>query len=72
MEETFGEKLIGYKFNPSLDKDIDIVKKTFASLIDLVETFPENTRIRKIIKDASISACVSAQMLIVKLIVESK
>jgi hypothetical protein len=67
-KETFGESLIGYKFNPQADPDVDIVKKTFASLVDLLETFPENTRISKLLKEASLVACVKAQMLIVKLI----
>jgi len=65
---TFGETLIGYKFNPKADPDVDIVKKTFASLVDLIETFPEKTRISKMLKEASLVACVQAQMLIVKLI----
>jgi hypothetical protein len=66
--DTFGEALIGYRFNPQGDPDVNIVKKTFASLVDLIETFPAKTRISKMLKEASLVACVQAQMLIVKLI----
>ena len=66
--DSFGESLIGYRFNPQGDPDVDIVKKTFASLVDLIETFPEDTRISKMLKEASLVACVNAQMLTVKLI----
>lgn len=68
MEATFGEELIGYKFNPSANKDVDIIKKTFASIVDLVETFRPESRVGKITKEASLHACITAQMLIVKLI----
>jgi hypothetical protein len=66
--DTFGEALIGYRFNPQGDPDVDIVKKTFASIVDLIETFPAKTRISKMLKEASLIACIQAQMMTVKLI----
>ena len=65
---TFGERLVGYMFNPQGDKNVDTVKKAFAGIVDLIETFPENTRMSKMIKKATIIACLQAQMLAVKLI----
>lgn len=66
--DTFGESLIGYRFNPQGNPDVDIVKKTFASMVDLIETFPAKTRISKLLKEASLIACINTQMMIVKLI----
>jgi len=43
MEEiklTFGEQLVGYRFNPSGDSEVDVIKKAFAQFIlSLIEYF---------------------------------
>jgi hypothetical protein len=32
---TFGEKVVGLKFNPSGDSDVDKVKRLYAEIIDI-------------------------------------
>ena len=36
---TFGEKAVGLTFNPSQNGDVDLLKKTYAQIIDHLDDF---------------------------------
>ena len=68
-EMTFGEKAVGLTFNPSGDKDVEAVKKLYATVIDFCndarnKTSGERARLYSV----AITEAQSAQMWAVKAI----
>lgn len=69
QELTFGEQLVGIKFNPSDDNDVSKVKQLCAELANIVESNKgSNTYLYNLIKGNSLRELLNAQMNIVKLI----
>ena len=76
-ELTFGQKLMGVKFNPSNREDVDFTKASFAKLADLVEEdfntktnfnqIPASWELKVLMKNA-ITQLINAQMAVVKVL----
>lgn len=67
--QTFGEKAVGYKFNPSGDEKVAKVKKLYAEIIDLLnEDRGENHDERARLASVAITEAQGAQMWAVKAI----
>lgn len=72
---TFGEKAVGYKFNPSGQNNVDEAKQLMAKSIDLLEReyniATDNGRAvsswtRSVLRTAAFNAIITAQMALVK------
>lgn len=72
QEMTFGEKLVGLKFNPSNDDKVSKAKQLCADLADLVEgeyhNGNEHTFLQSRLYDHTIGEILNAQMNVVKLL----
>lgn len=75
IELTFGEKAVGYKFNPSGQNNVDEAKQLMAKSIDLLEKehniATDNGKamsswIRNVLRTAAFNAIITAQMALVK------
>ena len=69
-ELTFGEKAVGFSFNPSNDPGVTQAKKDFAKIIDeldIVRTHTKSGEVKRLISIA-ITELQSAQMWAVKAI----
>jgi len=74
---TFGEKLVGIKFNPSEDNKVDRAKKLFAEAANLIEEEYRaknmgGSPITEILYNHTIGEILNAQMNVVKLITFNK
>ena len=69
-ELTFGQKLVGIKFNPSNNLKVDRVKEICAELADLieVESRPRDDAFKRILFENTTGDILKAQMMAVKLI----
>lgn len=69
---TFGEKLVGIKFNPSSDTKVDTAKQLFAQIADLVDAHRqeprETTQLENQLYNHTIGEILNAQMNVVKLL----
>lgn len=70
-EQTFGEKAVGYSFNPSGNSEVNEVKKKFSELIDKMNDFrneknPSLSQEAKRHASIAITEMESAQMRAVK------
>jgi hypothetical protein len=72
-ELTFGEKLVGSTFNPSGISKVDDIKKTYASIIDLLnfEKTPERNEKNRLLSIA-ITEAQGACMWAVRSIIEKE
>ena len=73
--ESRGEKLVGIKFNPSRDSDVDTVKRACAYLIDVIEKHRENcmhdgslTTNKEFLMNHALGEIINAQMNVVKVL----
>ena len=67
-ELSFGEQLVGIKFNPSHDNLVSQVKSTFAELANLVNNTPADGYLANLIKGQALRSILATQMLVVKFI----
>ena len=68
-ELSFGEQLVGIKFDPSDDSQVHEVKTSMAKLANLVEDHPnDGSYIYNLIKGDALRSILHAQMAIVKLV----
>ncbi len=70
---TFGEKLVGLKFNPSNDDKVGNIKRTFADLADMVmsnQQTPEGVDpyLFNLVKGDCLRKILDTQMILVKLV----
>lgn len=68
---TFGQMLVGLKFNPSNDTGVDKAKRLCAELMDLVELETqgsETSRLKNLLYQHTVGEILNAQMNVVKLI----
>jgi len=68
---SFGEQLVGIKFNPANDDKVSKAKSLCAELMDLVETEfanRETSRLSGILYNHTIGEILNAQMNVVKLL----
>lgn len=66
---TFGEKLVGKKFNPSNDSSVDKLKSLFAEAADIVRSEfqdREHSEVSRLIYDQAMGEILNAQMNSVK------
>jgi hypothetical protein len=72
---TFGEKAVGYNFNPSKQNNVDTAKQLMAKAIDLLEyhhnTITDNGKAmsswtRNVLRTAAFTAIIAAQTALVK------
>ena len=77
IELTFGEKAVGYAFNPSGDEDVSKAKKLIADAIDLLETVHNKKTsngakttswFHNVFRTQTFNALIAAQMAVVKFI----
>lgn len=68
VEMTFGEMLVGAKFNPSNDNNVAHAKRLCAELADLVndQPHPESSQLSRRLYDHTIGEILNAQMNVVK------
>jgi hypothetical protein len=68
---TYGEKMVGFTFNPSGDKKVEKIKRLFAEVLDLLQeknTCQLTSMNEAKLKDSAVSEIISAQMWAVKYI----
>ena len=69
---SFGQKLVGINFNPSVDDRGSIVKGLFAQIVDIVDDNSnpneEKTRLSILLRDHTLGEILNAQMNVVKLL----
>lgn len=68
---TFGQRLVGLKFNPSNDSNVDVAKRLCAELTDLVYADYKNnetTELKNELYHHTIGEILNAQMNVVKLL----
>ena len=52
---TFGQKAVGYSFNPSNSDDVSEIKKKAAEYIDVLNTLRENAKNPEVIRQLSVA-----------------
>lgn len=64
---TYGEKAVGLSFNPSGDRDVDLVKRLYAQIIDLMDSLRgDDNAGRARLASIAITEAQGAQMWAVK------
>lgn len=72
-EPSFGEILVGYKFNPSGDPKVQKVKRLFAEIADIMyedylDEIKQSTVLKDKLMDHAVGEILNAQMNVVKVI----
>lgn len=67
-ELTWGQRLVGFNFNPSRLSEVDVAKQRYADIIDQARNLKISTQseMQKYIADSAIDLALSAQMMLVK------
>jgi len=74
---SFGDKVVGLKFNPSGNPDVNLIKTYISAIIDLIENFDikndnrEKNCLSIKFKDYAIHDLLTAQMMAVKFVTAS-
>lgn len=69
---TFGQRAVGLTFNPSGDDAVATAKQSFADIIDQIgdptASKEPRTWMQSVLRTSAITACIAAQMAVVKLL----
>ncbi len=67
-ELSFGEQLVGIKFNPSDDNEVSQIKSKMAEIANLVNNTKGDSYLFNLIKGDALRSILHAQMAAVKLV----